>query len=155
MLGFGGQATPAKPDFVMLCYVATASRNDSDPKRLTPSGEYRLLALRFPNTADTSVNVQLVQVYDPTKALLGRSIKKMVQSFSDGSIGLVTESPADEILAMTISAPEAGSSAGQASIVRSKDEHILSMLIGRCGMISSDNPDDAFADLKKMPDTRQ
>jgi len=155
MLGFVGQAAPAKPDFVMLCYLATASRNDADPKRLTPSGEYRLLGLRFPHTADTSINVQFVQVYDPTKALLGRSIKEMVQSFSDGSIGLLTESPTDEILAMTISAPEAGNSAGRASVVRSKGDKIVSTLIGRCGMVSSDNPDNAFADLKKMPDTSQ
>jgi hypothetical protein len=138
---------PAVEDRLMLCGLRTATLSDpSQPSRLVPEGESRLLAFRLKGPASGRIEGSEVEVHDPTAILEGRGILYVVQN--EGTTGFITRGHTKkEGISLVVGPPKPGRVSGDAYLNRLRGGRPVGFAVGGCGFIPTS---DAAADFAKV-----
>jgi hypothetical protein len=137
----------------MLCYLASV--DPSQPDTLKPMGEFRLIAFRFPDAGQASIDGAAVVTHDPTNVLMGRPIARIAADRERGGWGIVMKGSEDDTLGLIVMPPEAGTQNSSAALIRTeKGKADAFVLTGACGMMPAANAADTFDKIKQLPDTR-
>lgn len=137
---------------VMLCYLASV--DPSQPDALKPIGAFRLIAFRFPDAGQASIDGTTVVIHDPTNVLMGRPIARIAADREKKGWGIVTKGSPDDGLGLVVMPPEDGTQNSSAALIRTEKGKDSFLLTGACGLISAGDPADTFDQIKQLPDTR-
>jgi hypothetical protein len=146
----------AVPDHVAMCYVQVVDLskvNPTDPRQIITSGPKRFIAIEFPARAENEFSGASVKLHDPTEALLGRTVEKVLQDAQKGIFVFLTKGNENDSLLMTVNPPAPGRTTNSVLIARTiKGEPLTYTLMGHCSFVPTNEPNVTFEKLTKEPD---
>jgi hypothetical protein len=150
------QAAPPATKTLFFCYMRQADLSVHDPRYpegLVGTGLARRLVVEFPTHMDDGhFTGDTVKIDDPTKVLMGRSVRDV--TIKGAAIAMMLDGTPTDILALTFKAPDAGTRFSKAYAIWTKSKTIDAWFFGKCYVSLADSEAD-FDEAVKQPSTRE